>query len=117
MTSMNVPEPVMSLAVMPKSRDSTGNFSKALSRCAKSRRPSRGRRASRTPAPAVVCFHHLQLSTAGIPQLRRPPGCSRSLFRTPAEPQCRTGARSQIVGQMLKALCTLIFKGAATCMS
>lgn len=33
MVSMNVPEPVMSLAVMPKSRDGTGNFSKALNRC------------------------------------------------------------------------------------
>ncbi len=32
MTSMNVPEPVMSLAVMPKSRDASGGFSKALTR-------------------------------------------------------------------------------------
>ena len=32
MTSMNVPDPVMSLAVMPKSRDASGAFSKALSR-------------------------------------------------------------------------------------
>lgn len=34
MVSMNVPEPVMSLAVMPKARDATGNFSKALNRWA-----------------------------------------------------------------------------------
>ena len=32
MTSMKVPEPVMSLAVSPKSRAETANFSKALSR-------------------------------------------------------------------------------------
>lgn len=32
MTSMNVPEPVMSLAVSPVSKDSGGNFSKALNR-------------------------------------------------------------------------------------
>lgn len=32
MVSMNVPEPVMSLAVMPKARDGSGNLSKALSR-------------------------------------------------------------------------------------
>jgi len=32
LVSMNVPEPVMSLAVMPKSRDGSGNFSKALNR-------------------------------------------------------------------------------------
>lgn len=32
MTSMNVPEPVMSLAIMPKARDASGNFSKALTR-------------------------------------------------------------------------------------
>lgn len=32
MTSMRVPEPVMSLAVTPKSRDATANFSKALNR-------------------------------------------------------------------------------------
>lgn len=32
MTSMNVPEPVMSLAITPSSRDSTANFSKALNR-------------------------------------------------------------------------------------
>ena len=32
MTSMNVPEPVMSLAIMPASREAAGNFSKALSR-------------------------------------------------------------------------------------
>jgi elongation factor G len=34
MVSMNVPEPVMSLAVMPKARDGSGNLSKALNRCA-----------------------------------------------------------------------------------
>jgi elongation factor G len=34
MVSMNVPEPVMSLAVMPKARDGSGNLSKALSRYA-----------------------------------------------------------------------------------
>jgi elongation factor G len=32
MTSMTVPEPVMSLAISPKSRDAGANFSKALSR-------------------------------------------------------------------------------------
>ena len=32
MTSMNIPEPVMSLAIMPKTREASGNFSKALSR-------------------------------------------------------------------------------------
>lgn len=32
MTSMSVPEPVMSLAVAPKSRDQSANFSKALNR-------------------------------------------------------------------------------------
>ena len=32
MTSMNVPEPVMSLAVMPKTRDGTAQFSRALNR-------------------------------------------------------------------------------------
>ena len=32
MTSMNVPEPVMSLAVQPVSKDSGGQFSKALNR-------------------------------------------------------------------------------------
>ncbi|MCE7766843.1 elongation factor G, partial [Pseudomonas putida] len=32
MTSMNVPEPVMSLAVSPVSKDSGGQFSKALNR-------------------------------------------------------------------------------------
>ena len=32
MTSMNVPDPVMSLAVMPLSREASGAFSKALSR-------------------------------------------------------------------------------------
>lgn len=32
MTSMNVPEPVMSLAITPSSRDTTANFSKALNR-------------------------------------------------------------------------------------
>lgn len=32
MTSMAVPEPVMSLAVAPKARDQSGNFSKALNR-------------------------------------------------------------------------------------
>ncbi|KAI5080805.1 hypothetical protein GOP47_0003988 [Adiantum capillus-veneris] len=32
MTSMNVPEPVMSLAITPASRDATANFSKALNR-------------------------------------------------------------------------------------
>ena len=32
MTSMNVPEPVMSLAIMPKSRNSSAGFSKALAR-------------------------------------------------------------------------------------
>jgi elongation factor G len=32
MTSMNVPEPVMSLAVAPKARDQSANFSKALNR-------------------------------------------------------------------------------------
>ena len=32
MTSMNVPDPVMSLAILPKSREAAGNFSKALSR-------------------------------------------------------------------------------------
>ena len=35
MTSMNVPDPVMSLAVSPKSRDSTANFSRALNRFTK----------------------------------------------------------------------------------
>ena len=35
MTSMNVPEPVMSLAVTPKSRDATANFSRALNRFTK----------------------------------------------------------------------------------
>jgi elongation factor G len=33
MTSMAVPEPVMSLAVAPKARDQSANFSKALNRC------------------------------------------------------------------------------------
>ena len=32
MTSMNIPEPVMSLAIMPKTREASGSFSKALSR-------------------------------------------------------------------------------------
>ena len=32
MTSMNIPEPVMSLAIMPKTREASGGFSKALSR-------------------------------------------------------------------------------------
>lgn len=32
MTSMNVPEPVMSLAITPSNRDATANFSKALNR-------------------------------------------------------------------------------------
>ncbi len=32
MTSMNVPDPVMSLAILPKTREAAGNFSKALSR-------------------------------------------------------------------------------------
>ncbi|KAK9817030.1 hypothetical protein WJX72_008654 [[Myrmecia] bisecta] len=32
LTSINVPEPVMSLAIMPKTRESTANFSKALNR-------------------------------------------------------------------------------------
>lgn len=32
MTSMNVPDPVMSLALLPKSRDSGGKMSRALSR-------------------------------------------------------------------------------------
>jgi elongation factor G len=32
MTSMNVPEPVMSLAVTPRARDASGAFSKALAR-------------------------------------------------------------------------------------
>ncbi|BDA42638.1 probable elongation factor G, mitochondrial at C-terminar half [Coccomyxa sp. Obi] len=32
MTSMNVPDPVMSLAITPKTRQAAGNFSKALSR-------------------------------------------------------------------------------------
>lgn len=32
MMPMSVPEPVMSLAVMPKARDSVANFSKALNR-------------------------------------------------------------------------------------
>jgi elongation factor G len=32
MTSMNVPDPVMSLAISPKARDMSANFSKALSR-------------------------------------------------------------------------------------
>ena len=32
MLPMNVPEPVMSLAIMPKTRDSSANFSKALNR-------------------------------------------------------------------------------------
>jgi len=35
MLPMTVPEPVMSLAIMPKSRDSTANFSKALNRFTK----------------------------------------------------------------------------------
>ena len=33
MTSINVPDPVMSLAIAPKARDSNANFSKALNRC------------------------------------------------------------------------------------
>ena len=33
MTSINVPEPVMSLAIAPKARDANANFSKALNRC------------------------------------------------------------------------------------
>ena len=32
MTSMNVPDPVMSLAVIPKTRESASNFTKALYR-------------------------------------------------------------------------------------
>ncbi len=32
MTSMNIPEPVMSLAIMPKTREASGGFSKALGR-------------------------------------------------------------------------------------
>lgn len=32
MMPMTVPEPVMSLAVMPKTRESSANFSKALNR-------------------------------------------------------------------------------------
>ncbi len=32
MTSMNVPDPVMSLALLPKSRDAGGKMSRALSR-------------------------------------------------------------------------------------
>ena len=32
MTSMNIPEPVMSLAIMPKTREASGSFSKALGR-------------------------------------------------------------------------------------
>lgn len=32
MLPMNVPQPVMSLAIMAKSREASGNFSKALSR-------------------------------------------------------------------------------------
>ena len=32
MLPMNVPEPVMSLAIMPKTRDASTNFSKALNR-------------------------------------------------------------------------------------
>lgn len=32
MTSMNVPEPVMSLAIMPKSREASAQFSRALNR-------------------------------------------------------------------------------------
>ena len=35
MTSMTVPEPVMSLAVAPKARDASANFSKALNRFTK----------------------------------------------------------------------------------
>ena len=35
MTSMTVPEPVMSLAVAPKSREASANFSKALNRFTK----------------------------------------------------------------------------------
>ena len=35
MTSMNVPDPVMSLAVTPQSRDATANFSRALNRFTK----------------------------------------------------------------------------------
>ena len=35
MLPMSVPEPVMSLAIMPKSRDATANFSKALNRFTK----------------------------------------------------------------------------------
>ena len=30
---MNVPDPVMSLALMPKAQSASGNFSKALNRC------------------------------------------------------------------------------------
>jgi hypothetical protein len=35
MTSISVPEPVMSLAVAPKARDQSANFSKALNRFTK----------------------------------------------------------------------------------
>ena len=33
MTSINVPEPVMSLAIQPKTREGSANFSKAINRC------------------------------------------------------------------------------------
>ena len=36
MTSISVPEPVMSLAIAPKARDSSANFSKAINRRAAS---------------------------------------------------------------------------------
>ena len=35
MTSISVPEPVMSLAVAPRARDQSANFSKALNRFTK----------------------------------------------------------------------------------
>ena len=33
MTSINVPEPVMSLAIQPRTREGSANFSKAINRC------------------------------------------------------------------------------------
>ena len=64
MTSMNIPEPVMSLAIMPKTREASGGFSKALSRFQKEDPTFKVHRLSPPPGSNETAAHECPMTCA-----------------------------------------------------